>query len=121
MSTLVTKKEFKERMIYVVGTALIILALIACFDPAFADDALTTALNVVKQIAAIICFVLGAIYLLNGIIKYAQAHADDNGMQEKKASNTIATAVILIIVGGVLTAIDLSWVISAVDAAKGSM
>ena len=72
-------------------------------------------LKIVAQIGAIICFVMSAILMISGIIKYASAHSDGNGPEEKQAVKTIASAVVLIAVGTALLSIDFQNLIDTVN------
>ena len=127
MNTLTLAKwdNRKEKATVIAFYALCVLSvaivLAWVFNPAFADTATDSVIKLVKNLGAIVCYVLGAIYLISGFIKYASAHADSNGMEEKKAATTLAAAIILIVVGTVLISLDLSFISSNIDKAQNNL
>lgn len=112
MNSYQTKNEHMGFLMPLIACSMLIfLAFLLTTQPVLADNtaattAMTDIIGIVIKIASIVCFVLGAIYLINGIIKYAAAHADENGAAEKKAANTLAAAIILIAVGGVILTLE---------------
>ena len=66
-------------------------------------DAFTKLYGVVK----IITTVIGAIFLLVGIVRFVIAHANEDGPSQQKAAMFIATGIALIAIGPVMSALHL--------------
>ena len=96
--------------IILVNTATPVLA--ATADP---SNAMGSILKIVANIGAIISYVMAAILLISGIIKYASAHSDGNGPEEKQAIKTLASAVVLIAVGTALLSINFDSLLKALN------
>ena len=65
-------------------------------------EAAGSAINAIILVAKIICIVVGAIFVLMGIIKYAIAHANDNGPDMTRAATMLASGVVLILLGTIV-------------------
>ena len=66
------------------------------------DPAIKTATTIVFQIARGIAIVLGAFFMVFGIIKVAIANANENGPEQNKAIMQLAVGLILILFGTIV-------------------
>ena len=69
---------------------------------AFAEGEAETATKLVFQIARGIAIVLGAFFMVFGIIKVAIAHSNENGPEQNKAIMQLAVGLILILFGSIV-------------------
>ena len=78
--------------------------------PAALAETTNNAKSVVKlvmRILEIICCIVGALFTIIGIVKYAISHANEDGPAQQKAIMMMATGVILVLLGAaVLTNLE---------------
>ena len=109
-----SKKE-KVEYALISGAGLIMSAILMyVFHPVFAGSkggiSGSDIADLVKTVIKVICYVVGALFAVIGIVKLAIAHADDSGPEQKKAVMMIATGGALVALGGILVdKIKASW------------
>lgn len=76
------------------------------FAPAvFAGGQQNNASNVIKAVITVmkyICNIVGIIFALIGIVKFAISHANEDGPAQQKAAMMIATGIVLVVLGAVV-------------------
>ena len=94
-----TKEEKIEiALILVLSAALTVLFFKLC-PFVFADaDAKTQMFDAIRLIVKVICSIVGGIFLLVGIVKFAIAQSNDDGPAQQKAIMMMATGVLLVLI-----------------------
>ena len=96
--TLPERKERRENLL-VWSVSMIITALVfKAFPMVYASSSsqVSSMINSVKLIASVLCSVVGAVYLVWGLIKLAMSTGDgDAGPEQNKAIKMISAAVVL--------------------------
>ena len=89
-------------------------------------DAAESAFNAIFNVLKTITTVIGAIFLIVGIVRFIIAHANEDGPNQQKAAMLIATGIALVIIGPVLSTlipatslIDTSYTNSSGDKVTG--
>ncbi len=72
------------------------------FPAALADGAADSVIDTVIMIMQIITNVVGILFAIIGIVKFAMAHANEDGPAQQKAVMMMATGIVLIILGTVV-------------------
>ena len=97
---MITNYETRKR------TCMLCMAMVCVFTCmytvapfAFADNG-AAMINGIVQIASKIALVVGVIFGLIGILKFAVSHANEDGPAQQKAAMMMVTAVVLGILGG---------------------
>lgn len=100
----VTKRDFLKAIL-AASLFVFTAALIFRGGPvinAFADTqaAVESSVNIIVKILNTICIVLGGFFMVSGIVKYAIAHANDQGNEQNSALKLAATGLALVVLGG---------------------
>ena len=69
---------------------------------AFASDLTVQAVGIIFKILRAICIVLGAFFVVFGVVKVAIAHASDNPQDQSKALIMSAVGLVLVLMGSVI-------------------
>ena len=96
---LTTKEKLEYLLIAVCGIIFAAVGIMT-FTPAFADGMTSTDLaDLVRLIVKIICLIVGALFSIVGIVKFAISHANEDGPAQQKAIMMIATGILLVVLG----------------------
>ena len=113
MTILGTKLTTKEKVEYLLIVACgIIFATVGImtFTPVFAEISSSDLASLIRTIVKVICLIVGALFSIVGIVKFAISHANEDGPAQQKAIMMIATGILLVVLGLALpTIIDDSW------------
>ncbi len=94
-----TKEEKRELLAVLLMGAFITLIMYWAFPMVAAAGGnaagVTSMVNAIKQIVTILCSVVGAIFLILGLVKLGIAQSEQDGPAQQKAIMMIATAVLL--------------------------
>ncbi len=105
-----TKREKAEYLLIITAGALMAFIGVYTFNPAFAEMTSGDLASMVKLIIKVICFIVGALFSIIGVVKFAISHANEDGPAQQKAIMMMATGVLLVILGVALPAlIQDSW------------
>ena len=103
----------QEKIEYVAITVCgIILALTTfwLFTPVYAEVTSSDMASIVKTILKAICMIVGSLFTVIGVIKFAISHANEDGPAQQKAIMMMATGILLVAIGLIVTSlIDKSW------------
>ena len=106
-----SKEERLRMLVALIGIA--VFAAIGCLlfcGGAFAsgtdDSHAATALNAVVIIICNIVRVVGAIFVIVGVVKFVISHANEQGPEQQKAILMIATGIVLIVVPTIITSLQ---------------
>lgn len=94
-----TKQEKVEIAAILVASIVITITYFLCVGTVYAEITPAEMAEMVKKIVKIICYIAGALFALTGIIKFAIAHANEEGPAQQKAIMMIATGVVLVALG----------------------
>jgi hypothetical protein len=104
---LTREEKIEYALIILLGIALSILLFKFC--PAVLAETSTTdaaakteMFDAIRTILKVICTIVGGIFLLVGIIKFAISQSNDDGPAQQKAIMMMATGVLLVIIGTVI-------------------
>lgn len=104
----VTKRDFLKAMLmaslFVFAVALVFRGSPAIYAFADSEAAIESAVNVVVTVLNLICIVIGGIYLVSGLVKYAIAHGNDQGNEQNSALKQAASGLVLVLLGSALLA-----------------
>lgn len=76
-----------------------------------APSAANGALNGIKSIVSLITNIVGIILIIVGFVRYVMTHANDDGPSQQKAALFIGTGIALLLVGSIISAMDLiGWI-----------
>ena len=75
-------------------------------------DAGADMINVILTVVKLIVRVMGVIFAIVGIVKFAMAHSEGDGPAQTRAAGIAATGVVLIVIPSVLDSIDFAGMIS---------
>ena len=96
-------RKFTSRLPALTACMMLVMATLNmmafCNGETARDTAFTAIFNVLKTITTIV----GAIFLIVGIVRFIIAHANEDGPNQQKAAMLIATGIALIIIGPVLS------------------
>lgn len=96
-------KEEKIEYGLIVLTGLIIAGVSMYFcPPAYAVISNTEIASLIKTIVKAICYIVGALFAIVGIVKFAISHANEDGPAQQKAIMMIATGLLLVVLGTTL-------------------
>ena len=113
--TFETKEEKKQLLLIMAASALITAIMAFTFPMVLADGdkgGVDAMISTVKTIVTILASVMGAIFLIIGLVKLGIAQSEGDGPEQNKAIKMLATAVILeVIAFVVIPSIDLSSLI----------
>lgn len=113
--TFETKEEKKQLLLIMAASALITAIMAFAFPMVLADGdkgGVDAMISTVKTIVTILASVMGAIFLIIGLVKLGIAQSEGDGPEQNKAIKMLATAVILeVIAFVVIPSIDLSSLI----------
>lgn len=84
---------------------LVCAMLISCCGGMFVFAAEASAFESIFRVVKIITTVLGAIFLIVGIVKFVIAHANEDGPSQQKAAMMIATGIALVVIGPLMNQI----------------
>lgn len=105
MYTLAKTKENKRNIVFGIALIALLTAVTYLVFPQAFADVNGTAKNVIDAVVSIVRLivnVLGAIFALVGIVKFAIAHANEDGPAQQKAAMMIATGIVLLLMGTVI-------------------
>ena len=88
---------------------------------AFAEEGYEIATKLIFRIVRGICIVLGAFFMVFGVVKIAIAHQNDDGPQQNKAIMQTAVGLILIMLGTIVLTESGTVYSSILDLIKGAM
>ena len=74
-----------------------------------------TMIDAIIQVVCTIVQVVGGIFGIVGIVKFAISHANEQAPEQQKAAMMIATAVVLIILPAILKSIDWNSIITSAN------
>lgn len=113
--TFETKEEKRQLLIIMAASALITAIMCFAYPMVLADGnkgGVDAMISTVKTIVTILASVMGAIFLIIGLVKLGIAQSEGDGPEQNKAIKMLATAVILeVIAFVVIPALDLSSLI----------
>ena len=113
--TFETKEEKKQLLLIMAASALITAIMAFAFPMVLADGdkgGVDAMISTVKTIVTILASVMGAIFLIIGLVKLGIAQSEGDGPEQNKAIKMLATTVILeVIAFVVIPSIDLSSLI----------
>lgn len=75
-------------------------------------DAGADMINAILTVVKLIVKVMGVIFVIVGIVKFAMAHSEGDGPAQTRAAGIAATGVVLIVIPSVLDSIDFAGMIS---------
>ena len=94
-----TKQEKVEIAAILVASIVITITYFLCVGTVYAEISSGDMAKMVRTIVKIICMIAGALFAITGIIKFAIAHANEEGPAQQKAIMMIATGVVLVALG----------------------
>ena len=97
-------KEAARKLAPMLLTAVFVVML-AVFAPgalAASGDHRTEVINGIVTILQYICTILGALFALIGIVKFAISHANEDGPAQQKAIMMMATGLLLVVLGALV-------------------
>ena len=94
-----TTKEKTEYLLIVLAGIFVSVIGIYTFTPAFATMESSDLADLIRTIVKIICFIVGALFAVVGVIKFAISHANEDGPAQQKAIMMMATGALLVILG----------------------
>ena len=86
---------------YIVMGLMIAACILSC--GAFANGKQQGVFDIIFKIAKYICGVLGVIFIMVGIMRYVIAHNNESGPDMQKAAQMLATGLVLIALGVVVS------------------
>lgn len=110
-SKLTKQEKFEYAMIALVGVVMAAAAMYF-FTPVFAAKGITAdeIAKLVKTVVKVICYIVGALFVIVGIVKFAISHANEDGPAQQKAIMMLATGALLVVLGTLLVSlIKGSW------------
>ena len=113
-----SKKHAAIYFVKMLFVALLVLFLLA--GTAYGGEAAATAqaeaVDMLKQLVGAVCtivMIIGALFCLVGIVKYAIAHAENQGPEQQKATMMLATGIVLMILPMILKNIQWDSLVSS--------
>lgn len=104
-STKLTKED-KLEMLMIAVTGVILTGLFFCvYTPAYAAIDSHDMAEIVKTIVRVICYIVGALFVIVGVVKFAISHANEDGPAQQKAIMMMATGILLVVLATVLTSL----------------
>ena len=98
-------KEAARKLAPMLLTAVFVVML-AVFAPgalaAVPGDHRTEVINGIVDILKYVCSILGALFALIGIVKFAISHANEDGPAQQKAIMMMATGLLLVVLGALV-------------------
>ena len=89
------------------------------FPAAFAANEAESVVRGVIRIMQIITSIVGALFAIIGIVKFAMAHANEDGPAQQKSVMMMATGVVLVLLGtvvlGSLEDTIVGWIVTDID------
>lgn len=105
-----TKQEKAEYALITLAGVIIAAVGMYCFTPAFAKMTESDICTLVETIVKVICYLVGALFAIIGVVKLAISHANEDGPAQQKAIMMLATGGLLIVLGALLvTLIKPEW------------
>lgn len=97
-----TKRE-KVEMAMIALTGVILTCLFFyVYTPAYAAISEQDMADIVKTIVKVICYIVGALFIIVGAVKFAISHANEDGPAQQKAIMMMATGVLLVVLATLL-------------------
>ena len=93
------KREDIRQTIMAVIPAAFIMGLLILFMNFSAADTTDEVIEAVIKIVEVIAVVVGAMFILVGIVKFAMAHANEDGPAQQKSILMLAAGLVLVLVG----------------------
>ena len=116
--TALKEKEDRKQMLLITAASVVITAVIfyafpqVMAKPDSSEGGVNAMINTVKTIVTILASVMGAIFLIMGLVKLGIAQTEGDGPEQNKAIKMLATAVILeVIAFVVIPSLDLASLI----------
>lgn len=105
-----TKREKLEYALIAVAGIIMAAVGVYTFMPVYAEMKPAELAKLIRTIIRVICFIVGALFMIVGIVKFAISHANEDGPAQQKSIMMMATGVVLIVLGGMAnTLVQDSW------------
>lgn len=101
MECLVKRQKAFQTALIVLPAMIAAAAIIAAISFGYADT-VDDVVDAVMKIVQIIAVAVGAIFVLVGIVKFAMAHANEDGPAQQKAILMLAAGIVLVLVGTII-------------------
>ena len=92
-------KNNRTRLLTVLAIAAVIGCSFYAMPIVMADPSASTVMGMIVDVIKKICVIVGALFVLLGVVRIVIAHANEDGPAQQKAATMLATGLILVILG----------------------
>ncbi len=97
-----TKREKVEMAMIALAGVILTCLFFYVYTPAYAAISEQDMADIVKTIVKVICYIVGALFIIVGAVKFAISHANEDGPAQQKAIMMMATGVLLVVLATLL-------------------
>ena len=105
-----TRQEKIEYAAITVCGIILALTTFWLFTPVYAEVSAEDMAKIIRTILRAICMIVGSLFAVIGVIKFAISHANEDGPAQQKAIMMMATGILLVAIGLIVPQlIQASW------------